>query len=118
MQLAKPLEVTFHKAFDDLENTKTAMQQLINIGCKRVLTSGKKPTAIEGKNLLQTLHNEFSKKITIVVAGNIRSNNLLQLLSNTNFTEIHSAAMQKVNNDVMFDTEEIKRMKQLILLHS
>lgn len=117
IEIAHPLAVTFHKAFDVVENSTQAIQQLINIGCKRVLTSGKQRTAIEGKPLLQALHQEFSNEITIVVAGSIRSNNLSKLLSNTYFTEIHSAALQNSNDEILFDADEIKKMKQIMLLH-
>jgi copper homeostasis protein len=55
VNLAYPMEVTFHRAFDRCRDPFEALEQLIQIGCSRILTSGQKPTAPEGKRFDPTI---------------------------------------------------------------
>lgn len=71
MELAKPMEVTFHKAIDELEDPTLVIDELINIGVKRILSSGTKPTALEGKDMLNKMIEKAGDRLTIVVAGKV-----------------------------------------------
>lgn len=71
IELAKPMEVTFHKAIDELEDPTLVIDELINIGVKRILSSGTKPTALEGKDMLNKMIEKAGDRLTIVVAGKV-----------------------------------------------
>lgn len=71
VELAKPMEVTFHKAIDELEDPTLVIDEMINIGVKRILSSGTKPTALEGKDMLNKMIEKAGDRLTIVVAGKV-----------------------------------------------
>lgn len=75
VELAKPMSITFHKAIDLVKNPLDDIPKLINLGVDRILSSGKKDTAIEGANLLNSMIKEGMDKITIIPAGNITREN-------------------------------------------
>lgn len=79
VELAKPMEVTFHKAIDELENPLSFIDTLIDIGVKRVLTSGCSKTAFEGKELINKMIEKSKDKLKIVVAGKVSSDNIDEL---------------------------------------
>lgn len=79
MKLSKPMEVTFHKAIDEVSNPLLSLESLIELGVKRVLTSGKAEKAIEGKDLLNKMIEKGKNKIIIVVAGKVTKENLLDV---------------------------------------
>ncbi|MDP4206356.1 MAG: copper homeostasis protein CutC [Bacteroidota bacterium] len=76
VELAKPMQVTFHKAFDLVSNPVAEMERLIQIGVDRILTSGTKDTALQGQNILNELIIKANGRIQIVVAGNVTAENL------------------------------------------
>ncbi|MGL6120607.1 MAG: copper homeostasis protein CutC [Fusobacteriaceae bacterium] len=73
--LSSPMQITFHKAIDEVSDPLTALEILIELGVNRVLTSGKAETALEGKNLLKKMITKAGDKITIVVAGKVTKEN-------------------------------------------
>lgn len=86
---AKPMKVVFHKAFDEINNPIEAMEQLIQLGVDRILTSGAKPTAIEGQELLRSLISKAAGRIEIVVAGKVTFENIKELQGLIPATEFH-----------------------------
>lgn len=89
VELASPMEVTFHKAVDELENPVEAVERLINIGVKRILTSGTKATALEGKEILNEMIQKAQGRITIVVAGGVTAENFSEVSEKIVSTEYH-----------------------------
>jgi copper homeostasis protein len=89
-EYAQPLQVTFHKAIDEMKNPVEGVKVLKTIpGITRILTSGGKPTAIEGQETIREMINEAEGKITILVAGKVLDSNVdeIQKLCGTN--ELH-----------------------------
>ena len=80
VQLARPMEVTFHKAIDDSADLLLAVSQLKEIGVNRILTSGGQPTAIEGREMLLKMIELADNQPKIIVAGKVTWEN---------FEEIH-----------------------------
>lgn len=74
--LAKPMSVTFHKAIDEVKNPVLEVKKLANIGVDRILTSGTKATAIEGKDIINEMIVQSKNQIKIVVAGKVTKENL------------------------------------------
>lgn len=74
--LAKPMSVTFHKAIDELKDPVLEVKKLAKIGVNRILTSGTKETALEGKEILKKMIKEAGDEIIIIVAGKVTKENL------------------------------------------
>lgn len=89
IELARPMQVTFHKAFDELKDPLAGLEILIKLGVDRILTSGTKPTATEGKELLNQLIEKANGRLTIVAAGKVTKENLPQLSKTIHTTEFH-----------------------------
>ncbi|MDB5063487.1 MAG: copper homeostasis protein CutC [Mucilaginibacter sp.] len=86
------LGVTFHRAFDMCVDQFQALEDIIEIGCDRILTSGGKPTAMEGANVLTHLLEKAAGRISIMPGSGITENNVADLIHFTGVTEIHSSA--------------------------
>jgi copper homeostasis protein len=127
VELAYPMEVTFHRAFDRCKDPFEALEQLINIGCQRILTSGQKPNAMLGFSLIQHLIKAAENRIIIMPGGGINSNNMSQF-KEVGATEFHAAAretgpsnmnfiqplMDEVLETVAVNTAEVKKMLDLL----
>lgn len=89
VSLAEPMEVTFHKAIDELENPVEAVEELINCGVKRILSSGTKETALEGADILNKMIEKADGRIIIVVAGRITAENFQEVSEKIPAFEYH-----------------------------
>ena len=89
VNLAYPMEVTFHKAIDEIQNPLDYIDNLINIGIKRILTSGGKATALEGKDLINEMIKKSNGRLKIVVAGKVTKENLNGLSNLISANEFH-----------------------------
>ena len=89
VNLAYPMEVTFHKAIDEIQNPLDYIDNLINIGIKRILTSGGKVTALEGKDLINEMIKKSNGRLKIVVAGKVTKENLNELANVISANEFH-----------------------------
>jgi copper homeostasis protein len=87
--LARPLSVTFHKAFDQTRDPEEALVTLITLGVDRVLTSGCRPTAQEGTDTLKRLVEHSRRRIAIMAGGQLTAENVGPLISKTGVREIH-----------------------------
>ena len=74
--LAKPLDLTFHRAFDQVIAPKESLKKLMDLGFDRVLTSGQQPTAEEGLDLLVQLQEIADNQLTIMPGGGVNDQNL------------------------------------------
>lgn len=122
VQLAYPMSVTFHRAFDRVTDPSQALEDIIECGFERILTSGFYPTAMEGADNLKKLIQVADERIIIMPGSGIRASNIKQLMETTNAVEFHSSArklqnsnMKVLNNNlnenlqsVGVDEEEIK----------
>lgn len=81
----------FHRAFDCVKDEKTAINELIKLNVNRVLTSGLKATAIEGKELIRSLQKTVGVKIEILAGSGINKDNAKDLIEYTKVKQIHSS---------------------------
>ena len=86
---ARPLPVTFHRAFDQTSDPFAALEQLIELGCDRVLTSGHADTAETGIPILARLVRQAAGQIGVLAAGKIDSTNVMRIIRETGVREIH-----------------------------
>jgi copper homeostasis protein len=92
---AKPLEVTFHRAFDELADPFEALTVLIRMGVKRVLTSGLEPSVNEGLDMLRRLSEHAGDAISIMPGGGVTAENVPRLLGIPHIREIHVSGAAK-----------------------
>lgn len=128
--LAYPLEVTFHRAFDRVVNPFEALEEIIDLGFERILTSGLLPKAIDGKETLAGLIKQSAGRIIIMPGSGINAANIISIAESTGAKEFHSSANiyveSKMNrqNPLMLESlkhitankEEIKMMVELLKL--
>jgi copper homeostasis protein len=128
VSLAYPLGVTFHRAFERCSNPFEALEDIIEIGCERILTSGQQPTAPEGADLINQLIRQAENRIIIMPGSGVRSNNIIEIARQTGAVEFHSSAKKMVKSNMEFhnpslkedqqsvsaDSEEIIKMKELL----
>jgi copper homeostasis protein len=98
VELSKPLAFTFHRAFDEVNNPREALEQLIHLGVNRVLTSGQKQTAEKGIHLLKELNNSADGRITILGGGGISGTNASKYKA-IGLKEIHASASSTMATD-------------------
>lgn len=89
IDLASPMEVTFHKAIDELENPILEIKNLAKIGVKRILSSGTKAKALDGKEILNKMIEEANSEITVIVAGGVTTENFAEVSKEIVSTEYH-----------------------------
>lgn len=94
VEAARPMKVTFHRAFDQVNDPLKALQKVIDCGCDRLLTSGTKETVKEGLETLKSLVKNGNDKITILPGGGLDSVSALQLYS-LGLREFHLSATNK-----------------------
>ncbi len=95
VELTRPLEFTFHRAFDIVTDPFKEIENLIDIGVDRVLTSGQKDKAIDGLDLLEKLNIISSNRIIIMPGSGISKNNLNNF---DLFKEIHGSFKNEINS--------------------
>jgi len=88
VELSRPLEFTFHRAFDKVNNPLNEIENLIELGIDRVLTSGQKEKAIDGLVLLKQLNSISKNRIKIMPGSGINKSNIVNFV---NFEEIHGS---------------------------
>lgn len=89
---AKPMVVVFHRAFDLCANPNESLEQLIFLGCDRVLTSGQQETAMEGRGLIKELVSQAAGRIEVMPGSGVHDGNIVELLKTTGAKSVHSSA--------------------------
>ena len=92
VELARPMEVCFHRAFDLTVDPEKSLNDLIEIGFDRILTSGQKIKAIDGVDLISRLNEIADGRITIMPGGGIDSFNIGNIARKTGAREFHLSA--------------------------
>lgn len=92
LQSAPKPSVTFHRAFDVCREPYSAMEDILELGCRRILTSGQAASAEEGVELLRELRQRARGRIGILPGCGVTPGNARQILEQTGCTEIHASA--------------------------
>jgi copper homeostasis protein len=90
MSPAAGLPVTFHRAFDVVANRTEALEQVIELGASRVLTSGGAATALEGAVAIAMLVDQAGERVSIMAGGKIREQNARDVIARTGVREVHA----------------------------
>ena len=126
VELAYPLGVTFHRAFDrtrkplltspvgrnldpnELMFYSQALEDIIEIGCERILTSGLYPTALEGAETIAALIKQADERIIIMPGSGVRADNIIELAQKTGAVEFHTSARINIDSKMNYTNEAMK----------
>lgn len=108
VDIAYPLSVTFHRAFDRVNGYHQALEDVIWAGCERILTSGLHPTAMEGISVIKELIDFSDGRIAIMAGSGVRSANVIQIANKTGVTEFHTSARILVDSKMQFNNPDMK----------
>lgn len=114
VEWAYPMAVTCHKVFDTAPDPFQALEDVIETGCTRILTSGSKKTAMEGSGILSKLIAQSAGRILIMPGGGVRSGNLAQLMRQTGAIEYHSSGLLSDSDNHIADRNEVGKMANLL----
>jgi copper homeostasis protein len=103
-ELAYPMGVTCHRAFDRCKDPFVALEELIEIGCERILTSGQKPSVADAgaAALIAELNKLAGGRIILMPGSGVRKDNIKWLAEQTGCTEFHSSLRSKIKSPMQF----------------
>ena len=110
-EAASGIQITFHKAMDEVKEPIIAIESLIALAYNRILTSGGKPTAVEGLADIRLWQKQFGNQIGFMPGGSIRPENA-NLFKGYGFPAIHSAAIRK--GQIHSDQATVARLAEII----
>lgn len=125
---AGPMQVSFHRAFDRVRDPMASLEDIIALGCIRILTSGLQPNVDRGKEMLRTLVETAGGRIAIMPGSGVRSANVGELAKFTGAKAFHSSArsarasaMEFVNPDmneelqsITIDPDEVMALRRIL----
>jgi len=117
VEFAKPLSVTHHRAFDEAADLRQALEDVIQSGAERILTSGGAKSALEGAAVLAKLVEAAGQRIVIVPGARISAANICQIAQRTKAREFHSGlstALPYGSNEYKRFEEEVRRLAKHI----
>lgn len=104
---ARPLSVTFHRAFDVTRTPEKAFEDVVSLGVDRLLTSGAAPSALEGAELIARLVTKAAGRIIVLPAGGINERTAARVAEQTGAQELHFTASETVASPVRFQPDGI-----------
>jgi len=107
VDFAKPVSVTFHRAFDMAADPFAALEEIIAIGCDRILTSGQANSALQGASLIRDLVVRAGERIVIMTGGGVREENLAELIATTHAREFHTSARTSISSGMEFRNPKV-----------
>lgn len=98
IEISYPLKVTFHRAFDESVDDVGCVERIAKMGCERLLTSGRKSTAIEGIELIKEIALRYHTKLKIMPGSGISPKNMNKFFELPGISEVHSSCSEFVAN--------------------
>ena len=110
VQLAAPMEVTFHRAFDEArQDPMEALQAIADCGCHRLLTSGQRPTALEGADVIRRLVG--ATKVRILAGSGVTPATVHELIEKTGVGEVHGSCKTTLpDGTVQTDVAQVRQL--------
>jgi len=102
VSIADNMEITFHRSFDRCIDPLKGLEDIIQTGCKRILTSGQVPHVSNALPLITQLVNNANGRITIMPGSGVRANNIADIISSTGVMEIHSSERKNYPSKMLF----------------
>jgi copper homeostasis protein len=124
VELARPMQVTFHKAFDETPDLHKALNDVMQTGATRILTSGGRSSAVEGAPIVGALRPTAGDRIDLMICGGINRTIVRKAMENSGAHEVHAAMRSEVLVDPLTETisqeslqhfsESVRSLKQEI----
>ncbi len=128
VQLAYPMGVTFHRAFDRVANSVRSLEDIIEMGCERILTSGLVIDCLQGAPQIAQLIQQADERIVIMPGSGLHSSNIIEVAKITGAKEFHASAkiyknqrtdfvnraMQEDIKNILVNGAEVKQMAALL----
>jgi copper homeostasis protein len=102
IQCARPLRVTFHRAFDVTRDPHRALDQLVGLGVDALLTSGQEATALEGAPLIGQLVRRAPAQLQIVAGGGVHERNVARLVAATGVSAVHASLRERTDSSMVY----------------
>lgn len=107
MACSQGMSVTFHRAFDRCRDPYEALEQLVELGFDRILTSGQQPRAIDGAPLLRELREKAAGRIILLAGCGVNEDNIAELHQQTGIREYHFSAREKFKSAMEFSNPDV-----------
>jgi copper homeostasis protein len=107
IERARPLSVTFHRAFDVCRDPVAGLDTLIALGVDRLLTSGQEPSVLEGAPLIRRLIERAGGRLVVMPGGDITGRNVSRILAETGAAELHFAAFEAGRSAMAWRNEAV-----------
>jgi copper homeostasis protein len=112
IQAAGNMEISFHRAFDRCKDPFLALEQLIDMGCKRILTSGQVPNVNNAIPMMQQLVEKAKDRIIILPGSGVRADNIATIVKSTGAKEMHSSARKAMPSKMAFNQPTMQENMQ------
>ena len=107
IKAAQGLSITFHRAFDVCRDPFQALEDIIHLGCNRILTSGQQANAEIGIPLLKRLQQVADGRITLLAGCGINENNIAHIAQETGIHEFHFSARETINSSMQYHNKQV-----------
>ena len=107
MNAVGDMNVTFHRAFDMCRNPQEALEQIISLGCTRILTSGQEANAVKGIPLLKELIEQADGRIIIMPGCGVNPSNILQIAEETGASEFHFSGRSTYESSMIYRNPKV-----------
>lgn len=107
IELARPMSVTFHRAFDLCRDPGEALEDLIELGVDRLLTSGQKADALSGADCIRSLVEQSKGRVIIMAGGGVNEKSLPLITARTGVSEVHFAARLPEKSPMQFKVANV-----------
>ena len=112
VSIAKPMQVTFHRAFDRCIDPMQGLEDIIETGCHRILTSGQVPNVSNALPIIKQLVEQANGRIIIMPGSGVRANNINEILQQTGVVDIHSSARKYMPSKMKFNVASMNENLQ------
>jgi copper homeostasis protein len=107
IRLARPMNVTFHRAFDMCRDPRQGLEALIALGVDRVLTSGQEATCLEGLELIAAMQKQAAGRIIVMPGGGITPRNVRKIVQGSGVGEVHLSARSSVESGMTYRNSRV-----------
>lgn len=107
MKASEGLSVTFHRAFDVCRDARKALEQIIELGCDRILTSGQQASAEQGIPLLKELQQQAADRIILLAGCGVNEKNIARIAHETGIREFHFSARERFRSGMSYKNESV-----------
>jgi copper homeostasis protein len=107
VSLARPMNVTFHRAFDMCRDPRQGLEDLIALGIDRVLTSGQEASCLEGLEMIAALQRQASGRIIVLPGGGLTPQNIRKIVQATGVNEVHLSARSSVESGMAYRNSRV-----------